>query len=381
MDIAGAAGVSQSVVSAVFSTSPTILVNRETRQKVLDTAQRLGYKKRFVSANDWGRVRTKMVAWLDSPFYSAEGDRQPISSDFAAHEQNLLNSTITYLSRQGYSLVVKHLDADDAQIRDWLAHASVEAVIWRLGCQDSPLFNYIAAEFPTLVLNRSLARGVDRVSINQEENVSMPFSHLMELGHRKIGYFGQVPDSEVFSIRRNAYERLAREHGLPVYSEFLAIPDLQETPSPEKCRDILDCWASLGEKRPSAMIMSDTHAHHLLNEADIRGIGIPEDLSVIGIDNIGYCQVSKPALTSMHQPYGDMGRAAVELLTSRIEEPLRIPRMIMISPSLVQRSSVRNLTRREHRRNSREAHPAPESPAKLSSISPDPRSSAGGVYP
>jgi LacI family transcriptional regulator len=183
---------------------------------------------------------------------------------------------------------------------------------------------------------------VDRTAVNEVENVSIPVEYLLASGHRRIAYFGHVPgrSAELFSTRRRAYERCMEEHGLRVYREFFEIPDAIDVPSGVKVRQILALWRELGSERPTALILADFHALHLLQQAQAQGIRIPGQLSVIGIDNVSYGELSAPRLTSMHQPFEEMGKIAVELMLSRLKEPARLPRLMLVGPQLVRRDSV-----------------------------------------
>jgi LacI family transcriptional regulator len=338
-DVAKECGVSQSVVSAVFANSSTILVNENTRKRVLEAAEKLGYTKRFLNANQWGHIKSGTIAWIDARRPIERGPSEPITRSYETRAQELLSSVVARLNQEDYSLVVKH-HSPGSRTKDWLLHKTVEGIIWQGSNKEDPLFTWLINEFPVVVMNRSLNRTVDRVTVNQEENISIPFEYLHSLGHRRIGYYGHVPGDELFGARCISYRVLCEKYGLRYYQEFLDISDSPEIGSAVKAKAILDCWTSLKPEAPTALIMSDFHALHLLQECHRREIRVPEELSLIGVDDIDACMFSNPALTSVHQPYEEVGRTATELLLARIAEPNRSRRTELVTPYLVKRGSV-----------------------------------------
>lgn len=335
-------GVSQSVVSAVFSNSTMIQVNDETRQKVVNAAKKLGYRQRFLSTNQWGGVKTHNIAWVSALVPVGGGVPSPAARSYESRYQTLMGSVVRHLDEQGFSLMVSNWDSAD-YIREWLTKNSVEGVVWRGMYHDAELFDWIKTKFPVVLLEDLYGTGTDRVIVNQDEIIAIAFKHLLEMGHTRICYFGHVPDSDLFQRRKLCYKELCDKNNLRIYTEFFQLSDAQDLPSPEKVSAILDCWQGLGKDRPTAIIINDFHAIHLLSEAIRRGIKVPEQLSIVGSDGVDMCQFTAPPLSTIEEDFNEMGRAAVELLLSRIEDPHRPPRLLMISPFLQKRQSVLDL--------------------------------------
>jgi LacI family transcriptional regulator len=137
-----------------------------------------------------------------------------------------------------------------------------------------------------------------------------------------------------------AYSRFVEDRGIRNYSEFQDLSDAMEVPALDKVHSILDLWQQMGDSAPTALITSDVFALPLLIEARNRGINIPEELSVIGIDNTGPCSLVQPQLTSMEQPFDEMCRSAVEMLLRRREEPTAPSYSVQIAPRLISRKST-----------------------------------------
>lgn len=337
-EIAETAQVSGAVVSAVLSDAPSsIRVSEATRKRVLEAADRLGYRRRFLAVNATGRPRTRMVAWIESPPI-ASGEEEWIASSYAGFYRRIMNSVIETLAPQNLTLVVKHIDD---HLTQWLVDSRVEAVVWRGGVLHRPLLEWIAARFPVVSAN-FFVDGVDSIRANPGLNVKVAARALYEQGHRKIAYFGK--GSGVLLDRQLAYEAFMAEHSLEKCAEILQLEDSMSVPSVPKANAILDTWERLGGRRPTALITGDVFALQVLKIARSRSISIPDELSVVGIDNIAACEVSHPPLTSVPQPLEEVGRGAAELLLTRMAAPSQSIRMIEIySDKLEVRHSVARL--------------------------------------
>ncbi|MGE9290088.1 MAG: substrate-binding domain-containing protein, partial [Puniceicoccales bacterium] len=185
----------------------------------------------------------------------------------------------------------------------------------------------------------------DSVRVDQDLNISIPAQMLFDKGHRRIAVFGHVPGSSLFRLRLEAYRRFVGENGLRNYSEFQELSDSLDVGPVEKAEAIISLWKSLGREAPTALIASDKLALHLIREAKRSSVAIPRDLSLVGIDNVSACEYVDPPLSSMDEPFGEMCQIAVELLMKRSESLQRTSQFVQLAPKLVERQSVRTLSR------------------------------------
>ena len=155
--------------------------------------------------------------------------------------------------------------------------------------------------------------------------------HLAELGHRRVG----LVSSRLSPTQRKiaaGWTRACKELGLDVTEHFeRLIPDHRSTEFPSVVTGIIDTVMSSGTT--ALLVHSDPEAITIVEYALARGLSVPGDLSVIAYDD-EVAQLFNPALTAVSPPRAAVGRAAVELLIRRLEEPDGPARRIVISPSL-----------------------------------------------
>jgi|GEM_PF-64875 len=344
-EIALQAKVSTAAVSAVLSgnDSGTLKVSAGTRKRILAIAEELGYVARVPSSRRGAKVRRKSILLVK------ELANRVTNEPWVEHAYDSLLGKIaetlgSELNRLGYNLSIYHLNHEKQDLVQWLAGSDVCGVVWHASLQHEGL-QWVAANYPLVGLNRfwkSTTR-FDTVSVNQGMNIVLAAEYLWSLGHRKIATFGHLATNSLTIVRLAAYREFVRSRGIRDYEEFQCIPDDAAIPAMEKARQILDTWQALGTEAPTAIIMGDVFALPILNLARERGIAIPQDLSIVGVDNTPIAALMEPQLTSIDQPFEEMCRTAISLLLERIADPQRSSRFVQIAPTLVERHSVFSL--------------------------------------
>jgi len=346
--IAKATGISQAAVSAILSGSKTLAVSEDTRRAVLATAERLGYVQRKTARVDANSVQTVLMV-EDEP--KARATDQPwVAEAYQAFMGKIITASGCALQRHGIGSSVFYLNNPQG-LTQWLADSETQGVLWHATDADPSLLHWVASRFPLVLLNREWKAGVpfDSVSVDQEKNILLAAEYLWNHGHRKIATFGHFAGNSFFRRRMAAYKQFVQERGIRDYAEFQEISDALDYPALEKVREIIAVWKRLGKDAPTALITGDVFALPLLAEARKAGMNIPEDLSVIGIDNTAPCSVVDPQLTSMEEPFEDMCRVAVDLLLRRKENFTAPAHTVLIAPRLIERQSVRTLSPQPNR--------------------------------
>jgi len=346
LEIARKAGVSQAAVSAILSGSGTVAVSDETRASILAIAEQLGYVARKSSAKvDSTAKRKPTVLIVENEASSASTNETWLADAYRSFMGKILETSGSYLQRRGIGLTVLHL-SESQSLTQWLADSDVIGVLWHASDSDSALLHWVASRFPLVMMNREWRAAVpfDSVSVDQEQNILLATEHLWSRGHRRIATFGHNPSRSIYRRRMAAYRQFIEEKGLRNYTEFQQIPDDLDMPALKKVEAILDTWTRLGGEAPTAIVTSDVFALPLLREAQRRGISIPDDLSVVGIDNTAPCTFVHPALTSMEGCFEEMCRVAVDLLLRRKANGDVPAQTVQIAPRLVKRDSVRILS-------------------------------------
>jgi DNA-binding LacI/PurR family transcriptional regulator len=179
---------------------------------------------------------------------------------------------------------------------------------------------------------------VPAVGVDERAAGHLGTTHLLELGHRRIGFVAGprhfVPTRQKAAGREAALTEAGVDpDGLVATAEFSVEGGRQAL------RELID-----RENRPTAVICSsDLMAIGVLKEASVAGLSVPEDLSVVGFDGIDATAWTQPALTTIEQPVPDIAETAVNALKSLIEEPDRPLPNFLFRPQLRLRASTARL--------------------------------------
>jgi DNA-binding LacI/PurR family transcriptional regulator len=342
-EVARAIGVSPSTVSAAFSGKGTITAQR--RESVLRMAQELGYEP------DPHAQRLRMGRSMNSiVLFSSSLDRGIITT--------LLQSTLHRLHCQGWNPVMHSNGSNEpaelmAQLAD-LRRQRPRAIVCNLGlmppCQKlfpeflNELHRYI--EEGGIVVNFGYDNSpldllCDRVVFDQEDNTYQAARHLLELGHRRIGLC--ISDTVKPTVQRNGpriegWKRALSEYGLEGREEWLFGGSMYEKGGAE----LAETYSSLpAAERPTGLcIVNDFTALGFMGAAARHGIRVPEDVSIVGHDNLPFCEYLPVALTSVTQPTEEIAQNLVELLESRLSGNAGESRQLVIRGQLVPRESA-----------------------------------------
>ncbi|MFJ1755398.1 LacI family DNA-binding transcriptional regulator [Kitasatospora sp. NPDC088134] len=182
--------------------------------------------------------------------------------------------------------------------------------------------------------------------------------HLIELGHRRIGIVTGPEDTLCALARLDGYRSALAMAGLPVDPDLIAYGDFHAEGGLARATGLLEL-----PDRPTAIFAgSDLQALGVLEAARVHGLRVPEDLSVVGYDDLDIAQWTSPALTTVRQPLREMAEQATRLILAlRAGDAPATPSRIELSTTLVVRSST----------TAPGLHPA--TPSKLSAAAPLPR--------
>ncbi len=179
------------------------------------------------------------------------------------------------------------------------------------------------------------------ISINNYENVYLAVKHLNDSGHRKIGYLGSKSETENFRERRRSFEWNIEKFGMEIDAEndYKVVPTLVGAHS--------DFLSILEEKELNNAVFfaeNDTIALGVIKALKEKKYKVPENVSIIGFDDIAYSSISSPALTTIHVQRKEIGKQAVRQLLQMIEEGKFLPIKTRITGELVVRDSVKNIS-------------------------------------
>jgi LacI family transcriptional regulator len=310
-DVARTAGVSVATVSKVINQRHGVAA--ATSERVLEVVGQLGYESSLV-ARSLRSLRTNVIGILVAEFepYSTE----LLKGTSAAVEGTGENAgwERRYLARLGGTLI-------DGAILVTPTVVDVD--------HDIP----IVAVDPHL--GPSALPTIDSDSLG---GAIAATEYLLRLGHRRIGFLGGRPDLDSARLREQGFRSAMAAAGVPVHPELMRVggyrPETAELPA----RELL----TLAERPTAIFAGNDLTAIQTMEVARSLGLRIPEDLSVIGFDNVPESALANPPLTTIQQPIQQMGAEAVRMLIDLINGTERAPHL-RLPTSLVERSSCRAL--------------------------------------
>ena len=204
--------------------------------------------------------------------------------------------------------------------------------------EDRDIEQLLSIPCPKLILDSKMdTTAASSVLMANEDIVAAAMDHLYQLGHRKIGFVSSSIKSSNFTLRRSAYTRILRQLGMDDASSlvFTAAPTLGRS-----YEDMLYMLKN-AEHLPTAFLAAnDILAIGTIRALQELGIRVPEDISVVGIDDIPYSAITVPPLTTMRISRTSLGSAAFSLLSTLIDDPEFPNTCIQIAGKLVLRSST-----------------------------------------
>ncbi len=321
-DVAARAGVSKSLVSLVMREAGN--VSESSRRAVLDAARALGYRPNR-AAQALVRRRSQilgvLVSDLHNPFFHDAVDG--IDAAAVEHGYRALLSTGHLVTKQ------------EAQAIDTLLELRVDGLVLASPRVTSATVAEAAQSVPTVVLGRSVrVDGVDSVHNDDRLGGGLVVDHLVERGHERIAHIHGGKGAGA-RPRRSGYEAAMNRHGLGEH--ILAVPGaFTEQGGVDGMRRLLTT-----KPLPTAVfVANDLSAMGALGVLDDAGITVPDDISVVGYDNLRAVEYSRISLTTVDQPRYDMGSIAVALVLERLEEGRRTDRDVVLPPTLVVRDTT-----------------------------------------
>jgi len=298
-DIAKAAGVSHSTVSRALRNSP--LVNPETAAQIRQLAREMGYTPSAVAQSLVTR-RTQtiglVVTFISDPFV----DR-------------VVDGVEDLATAAGYSVFLSSSQGDperELSVVETFHRRRVDGVIV-LASRVGQLYSERLQELGVpIVLINSQAEGeyLYSVSVDDEQGARLVVRHLVELGHRRIGYIGSSFRRPT-SVRRQAgYQAVLERAGIPFDPDLVVVPDTVNDLRSGR----LGLERLLAAGVTAVFCYNDRTAIGALLAARDRGIAVPESLSIAGFDNIEPSWYVTPPLTTVDQPRFEMGRRAMQML-------------------------------------------------------------------
>lgn len=315
-DVAKAAGVS--LASASYAVNRTGSLGDDTRTHILKIAEELGYRQNLAAkAARTGKTGAigLVVPDMTNPFFPS-----------------LAQSVVQRARQNGYSVFVTDTEGDQAQesavIRQ-LIDRGVDGIVW-FPVNDQNSIGKIATDIPIIVLDRTVG-GFECIQADYGEGGRLACDHLLELKHRRIGIIAGPLDVRSMRDRcEAARETVARSGEVAFFVENAFSTELSKT--------VADAISS--RVATAVFCGSDLIAIGVMRQARQSGIKIPEELSVVGFDDIPWAEYCTPGLTTVEMPVDEMATEAVDAVIRKIEGESDANRRVVFGVSLVTRGST-----------------------------------------
>ncbi|MFV0366403.1 MAG: LacI family DNA-binding transcriptional regulator [Mangrovibacterium sp.] len=325
-EVAKRAGVSIATVSRVLNNNES--VNEDTRNKILAAIKELKYSpsrvaKRLRSKNGGGNMIGIMIPDISNPFYVEV--LKGIES--IAFEQGYV--TIFCNFEQSEEKETAYLKILESEAIDGLIAASVNDV-------NPILERMLNAGLPVVCVDRDLKGvNVDLVQVDNEYGTYNAVSYLIKSGYKRIGYIGGLNTISTSKAREAGYCRALVESGLEVDESLV----LDGDSSLESGASMAEQLLSLTNPPDALFCGNNLLTLGALKVINRRGIKVPEDIGIVGFDDMAWASSLNPPLTSVHQPAREIGRRAGDLLIQRIKNPNRPTAKIVLETELRVRKS------------------------------------------
>lgn len=323
-DIARESGVSYSTVSRTLNGFE--FVKDSTRERVLSAAEKLGY------------VPNQQARSLAGGPSNLIGVLVPTLTNGYIIE--ILQSIDDELTHSNYNLILyttnRHQGTEATYAATIMNGAADGLLLVAPLISDSYLDVLRQRDFPYVLIDQEDRSGQSTVvNAKNRQGAYAATQYLIELGHRRIGFIAGLPQLSSAIERFEGYRAALSDYGIPFREDYVAPGDFRTQVGYQAAQKLL----ALPDAPTAIFATNDLSALGAMEAIRERNLRIPEDVSVIGFDDIPQAAMTYPKLTTVRQPLDQMGREAVHLLLERLENPALELRRVTLETQLIIRDS------------------------------------------
>jgi LacI family transcriptional regulator len=317
-------GLTPGTVSAVLNDSPSARsIPQETKNRIRAAAKELNYRPNFF-ARTLRNKRTYTIGVIAEEI--GDSYSSPIISGIEQYLRERNYFFLTVVHRHDLSLLSRY-----SQL---LLERGVEGIITvDTTVQDAPTLPTVA------IAGHKKLKGVTNIVLDHEKAAALALQHLKDLGHRHIAFMKGNPVSSDAKDRWEAICRVASQLGLCIDPELTIQIDTDD-PTPRLGYPFAKQLLSKQKPFTALFAYNDMSAIGAIRAIQEQGMRVPQDISVMGFDDIPGAAFHSPSLTTVRQPLNRMGEVAAQSLLDRIEGRKEYPSEIAIEPELVVREST-----------------------------------------
>ena len=317
-------GLTPGTVSAVLNDSPSARsIPQETKNRIHAAAKELDYRPNFF-ARTLRNKRTYTIGVIAEEI----GD---------SYSSAIISGIEQYLRQRNYfflTVVHRHDPVLLSRYSQMLSERGVEGIITvDTTVNDAPLLPTVA------VAGHKKLKGVTNIVLDHEHAAVLALNHLKELGHKHVAFMKGNPISSDSKERWDAIGCVAARIGLNIDPELTVQIDADD-PTPMLGYPFTKQLLARQKPFTALFAYNDISAIGAIRAIQEQGLRVPQDISVIGFDDIPGAAFNNPSLTTVRQPLNRMGEVAAQSLLERIEGKKEYPNEIAIEPELVVREST-----------------------------------------
>ena len=323
-DIARLAQVSTSTVSHVINGSR--FVSDEIREKVMRIVVELNYTPSYI-ARSLKVKATKTIGLLvtatNNPFFSEV---------MAGVEQ--------YCQKNQYNLIIATTGGDAKRLQQnlqTLIHKQVDGVLLMCGDSRFQADMELTVPLPLVVMDWWFTElNADKILENSERGGYLATKSMVDVGHQKIGIITGNLRKSVAKNRLQGYKKALSEANIVLNPDWIVESHFDFEGGIVGAQKLL----SLSDRPTAIFCCSDTIAIGAYQAIQNQGLRIPQDISIMGYDDIELARYLFPSLSTISQPKAELGKLAVETLLQRIQEPNENYRTLVLEPTCILRESI-----------------------------------------
>lgn len=332
-ELAALSGVSPATVSMVLNGRPGI--GEATRKKVLETATQYGYdlSRHVISAAQ----QTHREYTINLVFFKKSGQIVADTPFFTELMEGIVEAcgSMQCPFRLSYHYCYDDFETQ-AKAKGYREASGLILLGTEMGIED--IQQFLALGVPCVILDcyydEILA---DFVLINNTQGAYLATRRLIDAGHRRIGYLRSGVRIANFEERSNGYYQALRRSGLETSHPYV----IDVSPIGNQCyEDMLHYLASDPPLATAYFADNDIIAAAAIRAFAEKGVAVPEQVSIIGFDDMPFCQLMTPALTTMRVARRSLATIAVNRLLEKLQYPQSNCRKISIATTMIERNSV-----------------------------------------
>lgn len=318
-DVAERAGVSSATVSRVLNGHRR--VDPELAQRVMEAVAQLGFRRNAVARNlrqSRSTLWAVIISDINNPFFTA-----------------LVRGIEDVAQAAGFSVVLCNSDEDlkkeAAYISAVVSERMAGVIISPASERSTDLGSLLETRTPVVTIDRSV-RGVqvDSVCVDNIHGAEVATEHLLSGGYERVACVAGPRRTTTASQRRKGYQRAYRSAGLAVDPQLVRHADFRQEGGYQAMASLLAMPEPPGAVFVSNNLMTIGALQRLADE----GITVPDEVGIVGFDDIPWAQLIRPSLSVVKQPTYEVGQTAGHLLIQRITQPERPPLTVTLSTTL-----------------------------------------------